>query len=98
MQATNGYRGYILFLLSAAQLVKCARLLPEDGLPNLGTDSELMRHLRNIEEHWEQSSGRSLSVLRQFIPDIAPGRITFTKKDTWFEMVSFVEVLRWTEK
>jgi len=83
------------FLLSVAQLGKCARLLPDDGLPNFD-DSELVRHLRNIEEHWEQPTGRSLTALRQSIPDIAPGRLTFTKKDIWFETVSFVEVLRWT--
>jgi hypothetical protein len=83
------------FLLSVAQLVKCARLLPADGLPNFD-DSELIRHLRNIEEHWEQADGRSLSALRQSIPDIAPGRVTFTKKDIWFETISFVNVLRWT--
>jgi hypothetical protein len=83
------------FLLSVAQLLKCARLLPKDELPDFD-DSELMRHLRNIEEHWEQPSGRSLSTLRQSIPDIAPGRVTFTKKDIWFESVSFVDVLRWT--
>lgn len=83
------------FLLSVAQLVKCSRLLSNDGLPNFD-DSELMRHLRNIEEHWEQSSGRSLTALRQSIPNIAPGRLTFTKKDIWFETVSFVDVLRWT--
>lgn len=82
-------------LLSVAQLVKCVRLLPDDGLPNFD-DSELMRHLRNIEEHWEQPSGRSLTALQQSIPDITPGRLTFTKKDIWFETVSFVDVLRWT--
>jgi hypothetical protein len=70
-------------LLSVAQLVKCARLLPDDGLPSCD-DSELVRHLRNIEEHWEQPSGRSMTALRQSIPDIAPGRLTFTKKDIWF--------------
>ena len=85
------------FLLSTAQLAKCVRLLHADGLPNFD-DSELMRHLRNIEEHWEQPSGRSLSILRQSIPDIAPGRITFTKKDIWFETVSFVGVLQWTRE
>lgn len=83
------------FLLSVAQLVKCARLLPGNGLPNFD-DSELMRHLRNIEEHWEQPTGRSLTALRQSIPDIVPGRLTFTKKNIWFETVSFVDVLRWT--
>lgn len=85
------------FLLSAAQLVKCARLLPADGLPEFD-DGELMRHLRNIEEHWEQESGNSLTTLRETIPDIVPGRITFTKKDIWLETVSFVEILQWTRE
>lgn len=83
------------FLLSVAQLVECAKLLSADHRPDFD-DGEVIRHLRNIEEHWEQPSGRSLNTLRQSIPDITPGRITFTKKDIWFEMVSFVDVLRWT--
>lgn len=83
------------FLLSVAQLVKCVKRLPDDGLPNFD-NSELIRHLRNIEEHWEQPNGRSITALRESIPDIAPGRLTFTKKDIWFEEVSFIDALRWT--
>ena len=84
------------FLVSVAQLVKCVRLLPADGLPNFD-DHDLMKHLRNIEEHWEEPNGRSLNLLRQSIPDIAPGRISFTKDDIYFEGVSFVRLLQWTK-
>jgi len=84
------------FLVSIAQLIKCVRLLPEDELPSFD-DRELIPHLRNIEEHWEQSSGRSLNFLRRSIPDITPGRISFTKDDIRFEGVSFVGLLQWTK-
>lgn len=83
------------FLLSAAQLVKCVKRLPADGLPTFD-DSKLLCLLRNIGEHWEDPNGPSISKVRKFIPDIAPGRLTFTKKDIWFETVSFLEVLQWT--
>lgn len=85
------------FMLAAAQLVKCVRNLSDDGLP-LFDDREMVRHLRNIDEHWEQASGSSLTAVRESIPDVGPGSLTYTKKEIWFETVSFVDVLRWTRE
>jgi hypothetical protein len=85
------------FMLSAAQLVKCMKHLPDDGLP-VFDDREMVRHLRNIDEHWEQAGGSSLTYLQQTIPDFGPGRLMYTKHDIWFEGVSFVDVLRWTRE
>ncbi|TIC85540.1 hypothetical protein [Nocardioides sp. GY 10127] len=81
-------------LLAVAQVIKCASRLPDDGLPSFGHESTLTL-LRNIEEHWEDPTGRSATELRESIPDIAPGRLRFDGKRVWIEDVSLADVVEW---
>ncbi|WP_189061428.1 hypothetical protein [Longimycelium tulufanense] len=84
------------FLLAARQLLKFIDLLPRDNLPRF-KDAKLMRLLRDLEDHWENPGGKAARELRKSIPDIAPGRIEYTKKDISFEGVSLLNILRWAE-
>jgi hypothetical protein len=83
-------------LLSVAQVMKCARRLPEDDLPGF-PEGELLALLRNFEEHWEDPAGRSATELRKTIPDITPGRIAYVKDHIWLECVCLADILRWVE-
>lgn len=81
------------FLSAAAQLRKCAIKLPGE-LPEV-PDKKMLRLLRDIHEHWEQSTGRSVTELREQIPDVEPGRIMFNKHDATFEGVSMDRIVDW---
>lgn len=82
------------FLAAAAQLRKCVLELPQDGLPEVPNDRMILL-LRNFTEHWEDPTGSSATKLRKLIPDAAPGRATYTKKDVWVEGVSTTEIVLW---
>jgi hypothetical protein len=84
-------------LLAAAQLNKCVAGLPNDGLPTL-QEADLLELLRNLEEHWEDPTGRSGTALRKLIPDIKPGRLHYNKHDIWIEGISVVGLLQWAEE
>ena len=85
------------FLLAVAQLDKCVDLLPDDGLRPF-PDRTLLRKLRNFEEHWEDPTGASATWLRNRIPDIAPGRLTYTKKHTWIEGMEVTAIVLWAQE
>ena len=82
------------FLLAAAQLRKCVLRLPNDGLLPV-PDSKMIRLLRNFTEHWENPSGTSAVELRELVPDAAPGRLVYTKKEVWIEGVSMFGIVDW---
>ena len=75
------------FLDAVAQLRKCVRALPYDGLPDV-PDERMVLLLRNFTEHWEDPTGWSAVELRRQTPDAQPGRATYTSKDIWIEGVS----------
>lgn len=91
---TAGPDKYFL-LLCVAQLIKCVDALPEDRLPRF-YDHELLRDLRNIEEHWDDTDGRSIRRVRLAIPDIEPGRILVNNKRIWIEGIDLMSILQWT--
>jgi hypothetical protein len=91
---TVGPDKYFL-LLCVAQLIKCVEALPGDDLPSFH-DQELLRDLRNIEEHWDDVTGRSIRRVRLAIPDVEPGRIASNNKHIWIEGIDLMSVLEWT--
>lgn len=82
------------FLSAAAQLRKCVQRLADDGLPKMA-EHKMLRLLRDVVEHWEQATGRSVTELRETIPDVQPGRLWYTKHDIWIEGVSVNEIVAW---
>ncbi len=82
--------------MAAAQLQKCVRLLPNDGLPAF-KQPKLLRQMRNFDEHWEDPAGQAATWLRERIPDIVPGRLTFTKKRIWIEGMDTYEIVLWAK-
>jgi hypothetical protein len=92
------------FLLAAAQLVKCVTRLPCDGLPPLELSgftpeaSQLLKDLRNFEEHWEQSAGPSITRVQRSIPDIAPGRLQYNNKHIWLEGMPLSGIVDWVSQ
>jgi hypothetical protein len=66
-------------IVAIAQLIKCVGQLPKDSLPTL-RDAGFLRDVRNMEEHRDEPKGRSITKLRDIIPDIAPGQNAYTKK------------------
>lgn len=69
-------------IIAIAQLIKCVSDLPKDDLPTL-RDAEFLTKVRNMEEHWDELGGPSITELRKSSPNIAPGQIpAYTKKYT----------------
>jgi hypothetical protein len=83
------------FLLnSLAQVRKCAVNLPDDGLPTV-RDMNVLRLLRDIDEHWEQLDGRSLKEIRESRPEVAPGQMWRNNKHIWIGDVDTEELAGW---
>lgn len=85
------------FLVAIAQVVKCASRLQGDALPDFKND-DLLRLLRNVDEHWEDPNGPSAAALRRDYPDITPGHVYYNTKDIWLGTVSLMSILEWVSK
>lgn len=57
-----GIERYFL-LLALAQLAKCVNQLSDDNLPRFSWGNEVITLIRNVEEHWDDPVGRSLTKL-----------------------------------
>jgi hypothetical protein len=85
------------WLNAAAQLLKCTVALQAKGVvvPQI-RNQDLIRFLRDVDEHWEQvTGGRSLAKLRQTRPDEGPGRIEYNNKHVWIGGFNTLEILNW---
>ena len=68
------------FLHAAAQLLKCVAGLSKGGIatPQL-EDQDLIRLLRNVDDHWEDADGGpSMAMLLELRPDERPTRVVFS--------------------
>jgi hypothetical protein len=88
-----GAERYFL-LLALAQARKCVGNLPDDDLPRV-REMKALRLLRDIDEHWEESEGRSLTEIRRTRPDVAPGQMWFDNQHIWIGDVDTGELALW---
>jgi hypothetical protein len=85
------------FLHSAAQLLKCVVGLEKVGVaaPKL-KDQELLRLLRNVDDHWEDTdAGRSMAELLKIRPDERPTRVVFSKYRVELGGLNIRDVVKW---
>lgn len=85
---------YHFALLSLAHVVKAVDALKDTSVPQF-EKSELLRLLRNYQEHWEDPDGTSGSELKADRPGFAEEPIQFTKEWLVFQGISDDELLDW---
>lgn len=85
---------YHFALLALAHVARAVEALDDRAVPQF-RDSNLLRLLRNFNEHWEDPDGSSASRLRVERPGFETEPIQFTKKWLVFHEISDAELLEW---
>jgi hypothetical protein len=81
------------FIHAAAQLLKCLVVLGE-AAPKLA-DQDLIRLLRNIDDHWEDADGPSMTALLKRRPNERPTRVVFSNFRIEIGGLQIQDVVRW---
>lgn len=84
-----------LLIVAIRNVLRAQERIPEERRSGMGRQ-DVLELLRNVAEHWDEVSGRSVSTLATDHRDIAVGGVAFTGKEIWIDGDRGVPVSRIT--
>ncbi len=84
-----------LDLLSVAvrNVLRVQERIPEQHRPEMG-GQDVLKHMRNVSEHWDKVGGWSASALAEQHPEVSVGGIAYTNKEIWIGGLDGVPISR----